>query len=236
MSKIQTRQQFKDYCLENKYSKWYFSIVESALNRAWTKKTAPVYVENHHIFPKCIVKNNDVVCLTAREHFICHLLLPKMMVNTEHRVKMMIAIHRLIFGNKKHEPIYVKNSNQYENIKKKCSEFFSQRNKNYWNSLTKEQKSFLRSGKNNSMFGKKQKESTKQLISQKAKDRLKDKSRHPLYGIGHSEETKKLMSEKKKLNNPVTGKKWYHNPIEKIEKYFSINSQPENFILGRLPK
>jgi hypothetical protein len=228
-------EEFKQRCLKNKYTKWYFSIIESALVRGWTKKTASVYVENHHILPKSICKNNIVVCLTAREHFICHLLLTKMLEGND-KSKMFYALHRLIFGNKQINIKYVKNSNQYQNVKEKCSEFFSERNKNYWDSLTKEQRSLIRSGKNNSMFGKKHKETSKQLISQKAKERLKDKNKHPLYGIGHSEGTKKLISEKKKLNNPIIGKKWYHNPIEKIEKYFSIDTQPENFILGRLPK
>jgi hypothetical protein len=86
-------EQFNEYCLDNKYSKWYFSIVEKTLVRNWTKKTAPTYVENHHILPKSIVKNDEVVCLTAREHFICHLLLPKMMKDME--------IYYFMFNNEK---------------------------------------------------------------------------------------------------------------------------------------
>jgi hypothetical protein len=83
MAKITNRSEFRDYCLKNKYSQWYFSIIESALGRGWTKKTSPVYVEKHHILPKSIFENNDVVCLTAKEHFICHLLLPKMIRNND---------------------------------------------------------------------------------------------------------------------------------------------------------
>ena len=30
------------------------------------------------------------------------------------------------------------------------------------------------------------------------------------------------------------GKKWYHDSINKIEKYFIQGQQPENFMLGRL--
>jgi hypothetical protein len=46
--------------------------------RGWTKKSAPCYVEEHHIFIKAIFgKNERVVYLTAREHFIAHLLLWK---------------------------------------------------------------------------------------------------------------------------------------------------------------
>jgi hypothetical protein len=46
--------------------------------RGWTKKSALCYVEKHHIFIKAIFGQNDrVVYLTAREHFIAHLLLWK---------------------------------------------------------------------------------------------------------------------------------------------------------------
>jgi hypothetical protein len=46
--------------------------------RGWTKKSAPCYVEEHHIFIKAVFGENDrVVYLTAREHFIAHLLLWK---------------------------------------------------------------------------------------------------------------------------------------------------------------
>jgi hypothetical protein len=46
--------------------------------RGWTKMSAPGYVEKHHVFIKAIFgENNRVVYLTAKEHFIAHLLLWK---------------------------------------------------------------------------------------------------------------------------------------------------------------
>ena len=52
--------------------------MRKAEQRGWTKKSAPCYVERHHIFIKAIFgENNRVVYLTAREHFIAHLLLWK---------------------------------------------------------------------------------------------------------------------------------------------------------------
>ena len=38
-----------------------------------------VYYENHHIIPKCLNGNDDennLVLLTAKEHYVCHKLLP----------------------------------------------------------------------------------------------------------------------------------------------------------------
>jgi hypothetical protein len=52
--------------------------MRKAEQQGWTKESAPCYVEKHHIFIKAIFGENDrVVYLTAREHFIAHLLLWK---------------------------------------------------------------------------------------------------------------------------------------------------------------
>ena len=95
MAKPTTRQTFKDYCLNNKYSKWYFSIVDKAINRNWSKKTSPCYVEQHHIVPKSIIKNNYTVCLTAKEHFIAHLFLWKIHRNRS----SALALHKMAKSN-----------------------------------------------------------------------------------------------------------------------------------------
>ncbi len=55
------------------YQKIYNQIIERAKNRKLEG-----YVEKHHIIPKCIGggdEKGNIVQLTAREHFICHLLL-----------------------------------------------------------------------------------------------------------------------------------------------------------------
>jgi NUMOD3 motif len=62
--------------LENKYTSYYFNIV----NNAKIRKTRGYY-ETHHIVPRSLGGTNhkeNLVNLTAREHFICHLLLTKM--------------------------------------------------------------------------------------------------------------------------------------------------------------
>jgi len=52
--------------------------VRAAEQRGWTKVTASCYVEKHHVFPtKIFGENSRVVYLTAREHFMAHLLLWK---------------------------------------------------------------------------------------------------------------------------------------------------------------
>jgi hypothetical protein len=81
--------------LENKYTKWYNNITRSAKNRGWQKTDITFYTENHHIIPRSLSGSNDpdnLVLLTPKEHFICHLLLSKMFVGDEKR-KMCVAIY-----------------------------------------------------------------------------------------------------------------------------------------------
>lgn len=76
---------FKD----NKYTKYYTLITNGAKNR-----TLVGYSERHHIIPQSLGGSNNkdnLVDLTAREHFICHWLLIKM-VDGDARSKMLYAL------------------------------------------------------------------------------------------------------------------------------------------------
>jgi hypothetical protein len=77
--------------INNKYTIWYYSIINNAKNR-----NTESYIEKHHIIPRSMGGDNssdNIVVLTAREHFICHLLLTKMTVG-ENRYKMLSAVTR----------------------------------------------------------------------------------------------------------------------------------------------
>ena len=268
-----SRQEFKDHCTPNKYSVWYFALMEKASNRGWERKTSSDYIEGHHVVPRSIsgdtMRTGEIVFLTAREHFIAHLLLPKMLSGKQ-KQKMQLALHRLTTGNGKN---YCKSSHLYESIKKQHAEAASSRSTDYWASLTKEQRSAMRAGENNSRWGAIVTESTRQKIRVANTGRF-SKEKHPLWGVGHSEETKRKMSANRKgcvqllkwFNdgenqyfvlpekalahwnkgtlshlNPMygkvgaaAGKKWFHNPVTKQEKYFIPGNQPDGFIQGRL--
>lgn len=61
------------------YQKIYNEIITKAQSQVRTKDVD--YYENHHIIPSSLGgkdTNNNIVLLTAREHFICHWLLYKM--------------------------------------------------------------------------------------------------------------------------------------------------------------
>lgn len=97
--------------LNNKYKQWYFNIVKKALQQSRSKRDG-IYYENHHIIPKSLGGTNNkdnLVLVTAREHFILHMLLIKM-VDVKHKYKMVHAIIRFCAK--------INNSRQYENIRK----------------------------------------------------------------------------------------------------------------------
>lgn len=83
---------------ENKYTNWYFKIISNS-----KKKTFREYTEQHHIIPKSLGgrnTNNNIVRLSAREHFICHWLLTKM-VTGDHQKSMRYAL-RMMRKTKQH--------------------------------------------------------------------------------------------------------------------------------------
>jgi hypothetical protein len=81
----------------NKYTKWYNQITDRARYRI-----IEGYTEKHHIKPRSLGGTDDadnLVELTAREHFICHWLLTKMTTG-EDRAKMIYALNGMKRSNK----------------------------------------------------------------------------------------------------------------------------------------
>jgi hypothetical protein len=68
--------------LANKYTKWYYKIISSVKNLGDRRG----YLEVHHVIPTVcggVGGEDNVVRLTAREHYICHMLLIKMTTGRE---------------------------------------------------------------------------------------------------------------------------------------------------------
>jgi hypothetical protein len=114
------------------YQKIYNQIIERAKIRQLEG-----YKEKHHIIPKCLGGNDDksnIVELTAREHFLCHLLLVEIYPNNIrllHAVFMMSNIKkRKNFQNN----VFI-SSRLYECIKLKRSKL----QKEQWSKKRKEQ-------------------------------------------------------------------------------------------------
>jgi hypothetical protein len=80
--------------LTNKYTHWYYSIIDNAKTR---ETNISAYYETHHIVPRSIGGNDsadNLVNLTAREHYICHALLPRMLTGAN-KQKMLFAYNMM---------------------------------------------------------------------------------------------------------------------------------------------
>lgn len=95
------------------YKKIYDCLIEKRKNIEPLKKQKDTQV--HHIIPKCCGGGNEpenLVRLTLREHYIAHLLLPKIYTYGEYHFKLMCALQRM--GNSKEHNFYRYNSRLYE--------------------------------------------------------------------------------------------------------------------------
>lgn len=122
----------------NKYKKWYFSIINRSREDHRTR--GKIYLENHHIIPKCLKGKNtksNLVLLTAKEHYICHCCLVKAVID-EYKNKMIWALAAM------------KRSNKNQKVRSALTYAMSRK----W--LT---------GKNNPMYGTKRSEYVKQQVS-----------------------------------------------------------------------
>lgn len=104
------------------YTQIYNRLVARAVDRNWKKSTAPCYVEFHHIVPKCLGgldDKNNFACLTAREHFLAHLLLVKIFPQES---KLIFAANMLTRNHSKHRI----HNRDYQWLKEARSKMMSQ--------------------------------------------------------------------------------------------------------------
>lgn len=105
---------YSKFFLKNKYTKYYFLIINNSKNR--TKQ----YSEKHHIIPRSFGGTDDsenLVDLTPREHFICHMLLTKMVEKDSpewHKMVKAVTMFKMSPSDKYDRYI---NSRLYETIR-----------------------------------------------------------------------------------------------------------------------
>jgi hypothetical protein len=188
------------------YSKIYNQLITRAKNR-----DLDCYYEIHHIVPRCfggLDESSNLVKLTAREHFISHLLLCKIYPNHN---GLRLALWMMANVKDKKQERYSPNSRLYEMIRLEYSESIK--------------------GANNHNYNKKHSDETKKKMSQKAKERTgeknnfygkthsvetREKIKKTITGFNHSEETKKKMREDRK--GKVSGRKGKINSAEHNQK------------------
>jgi hypothetical protein len=133
----------------NKYTKWYNQITDRARGRIIDD-----YTESHHIIPESLDGPDtaeNLVDLTAREHFICHWLLVKMTTGEDHW-KMVNALRMMKaekLGQKRYHTKIT--ARVYESLKSEYAKLQSERIR----------------GKNNPMWGKTHTEEARRAISEK---------------------------------------------------------------------
>jgi hypothetical protein len=154
------------------YEKIYKKLIETAklLNRIKGLE----YYENHHILPKCLGGNNkkeNLVLLTAKEHFLAHLLLVQM-YDGKDKAKLSFALFQMCRKNKLHGRIV--SSRQFEKAKQIMSENCR--------------------GENGSFYGKKHTDEVKELQRQKMLNNNPSKN-----GVWNKGKKTKPLSEEHKL-------------------------------------
>jgi hypothetical protein len=101
------------------YQYIYQQLIKSSKNKNRIKNDTDSYYEKHHIVPKCLGGNDDndnLVLLTAREHFIAHKLLCEIYPDND---KLHYALWRMMNPqSKRHKRSYNISSYDYERRKK----------------------------------------------------------------------------------------------------------------------
>lgn len=183
------------------YKKIYHDLIAKARseNRAKLAKEHQdyIYYENHHIIPKCIKSGFDVpenlILLTAREHYIAHKLLTYIYPDTK---EIFYALHLMTFMNKSK---YILSNRDYEYIRHAISNI-------PYSKERREKISNASSGKNNGMYGKtikdvwKEKYSSK-IANQKWEEYLNNFRRgknNPNFGNTHTAVQKRKWSKERK--------------------------------------
>lgn len=164
---------------QNKYLKWYENIITRAKERILEKP-----YDRHHIIPKSLGgenSSNNLVVLTHREHFICHLLLIRFVdITVKH--KMVYAAWQQSRSFKFSGKV---TSRVYDYLRSELSKTYTGRKRKPFTDEWRENMSARSRGVKNNMFGKHHSEETKEKISANRKG-LCAGSTNPFFGKKHS--------------------------------------------------
>lgn len=211
-------QRLQAISLPNKYTTWYLNIVQKALNR----DSISGYYEKHHILPKSFKMGGEsdpinIVKLSAKEHYLCHRLLPLMIEHKSLKLKMACALLYMSYGNGQ-TPKHLPPSSTIENIKNKLSVLKRGIKGKKW---TEQQKLKL---KNRSSHNK------GVPMTEEAKENLRIKRANQFIGP-RTETTKKKIT--KTLKGKTKGRIWWNNGVQTVR---SITCPGEGWVKGSLQR
>lgn len=204
----------------------YNRIYMQLINRAQIelrKKGCDIYFESHHIVPKSLNGTNDkenLVLLTAREHFIAHKLLCEIYPDNN---KLKYALWAMInLNNSKQSRVYSISSREYLNARTNYiylaqqpkSEEHKLNLKKSWTTERKRLESEKKLGKK-MIF----KNGVSPLLGTKRPiELILSKEMHPMWGKTHSNETKN------KISKSLTGYK--HSIATKQKMKLAAENKP----------
>lgn len=171
------------------YQKIYDSLVQKAKSEN-RKRRKGTYYEMHHIIPCCMGGNDkkeNLVLLTAREHFICHWLLVRIYPKNS---KLIHAFFTMCNYRSPNQERYIPSSRTYEEAKK----LFSERE------ISQEIRDNISKGNT----GKKRTE--EQLVNYRGKRDLSEETREGMKQRGR--ERRHTQEEKDKIGNSHRGQKY----------------------------
>ena len=187
--------------LQNKYTKCYYNIIDRAKSRDLSKET---YTEKHHIIPKSLggLNNKDnLVKLTAKEHRLAHILLPRMPIDPLHTKSMWYALWMMLRTKNTNQQRKISKGSAFEVAKIKVAENSSQLHKGKTVSKkTREKLSKSCQGRPSPNKGRAMSENQKQklsiahkgkIIAPETVSKILDSRRH----YRHSEETKRKIGQ-----------------------------------------
>lgn len=181
------------------YSEKYYRLYNMLIEDARKNPKLDEYKERHHILPVCMGgKNNkeNLVFLTARQHFIAHWMLYRIYKNKE----MAYAFYAMCMSNRDQD-IRIKNSRLF----KYAREIFSQNNP-----MKKKEISSKFCGENNPMKRKEVADKVSKAISGE---------KHPMYGKKHKEiSLEKLRAASSGENNSMYGKNHTEDALRKMSE------------------
>lgn len=176
----------------------YQTVYNNLIEKARQRNGVNGYSEQHHIIPRSVGgtdDSNNLVQLTAREHFIAHLLLAKI-----HGGALIFAAYAMCHQyNKYQKRTYKINSHIYNTLKKEAAKILSEKAKHRFSGVPKtaEHKEKIRNalvGKTNSHLGEKKSQLHKNKIVASRKNNGNE---------WHSDETKRKISESAKIVVPI---------------------------------
>lgn len=181
--------------LQNKYTTWYYLIIAHAQKNV----NREGYLEKHHIIPKSLGGSNDptnLVKLSAREHYICHLLLVKMTEGTS-RTKMRYAAWMMIKNNQYQDRLLI-NGRRFQILREQLVRANKERSgPNLGKIMSEEQKNKIGLSQRGIPKGPHTEEHKQKLRVPKSEEHKKALSLARIgksWGYKHSEETKSKMS------------------------------------------